>query len=154
MISLAFAALTPSKKRAIPIDHKAPPVDFSNTPPPAPTSCMQVVRPDVFFASGPAGGPFVNGQLNQTVFNNGTIPLDITITSSVSWIRFLDLQAFGPTQASMAITLPPGGSFNFAAVLGPDANALPVGVWAGIMVYINTTTGCGNTNSSGFVTVT
>ena len=92
---------------------------------------LSVSPSNAWYASGPAGGPFVPDVRNYVLTNSGASPLAWTAAANVAW---LDV-------APAAGDLPPGAACEVEVALNPVADSLPADLHSGTIVFSNQTAG-------------
>lgn len=153
MISTAFSALSPSRKRVVGIGYTSPPVDINNPPEPQFQGCMAVTGTTGVVLTTPAGDTST-AAVTHTIFNSGNAPIDWEVTSTQTWVKFLNFYVFGPMQTSMSGTLNPGESYNLIALIDTSlADAFPPGLYSAFTQFSNETNECGNTTNAYLLTL-
>ncbi|MEY4385849.1 MAG: hypothetical protein RLY20_1132, partial [Verrucomicrobiota bacterium] len=86
-------------------------------------------------STGYVGGAFSPAVIIYALTNTGGLPLNWTASGNVSWLNL------STTNGALAV----GAGTTVTASINSNANALPVGDYAGSISFVNNTTGNGNT---------
>lgn len=92
---------------------------------------LTVAPSNAWYASGPAGGPFVPEVRNYVLTNSGIAALSWTAAANVDW---LDLDP-------AAGELPPASGIEVEVALNANADLLPADLYSGSIVFSNLTAG-------------
>ena len=107
------------------------------------TSILSVTPVSSFSSSGPYGGPFSVSSVTYTLTNNGNTSLNWTAAKAATWF----------TLSSTSGTLAAGATATVTASLAASTTTLAPSSNTDTVIFLNTTTGDGDTSRSASLTV-
>ena len=112
--------------------------------PPVTPGCLSVATGDGLTSSGQQGGPFSPSTKTYTLQNTGSNSLNWSVTDNANWVS-----ESSPSSGSLAA----GASTTVTVSITSNANSLAAGSYSAMVIFTNSTNGCGNTTRSVALTV-